>query len=657
METPARPADPPNLLSSDALLRFRRLRTVSRGPLQFHFFRTCRARSAPLRSRSGFFAMSESYDVDDEDGPRKASVGAILAYLWKHWSSQPVLLGGFLCMLSLAVACDLLLPWAAGRLVAAIGEAQPGGPAPQVTAAFAIFALIAFGYFAFRNMNARFWVPFAARNMKRIVTEAFDDVQRFSADWHGNNFAGATVRRVSRAMWAYDTISDSMAWFVLPAFVVLSGLTLMTALHWPVIGLFLGLMIVAYVGSAVLFARFYIAGANRLSNAADTRIGAALADAIGSNAAVKAFGAEADEATRFAAIAEDWRGKANRTWMRFTNAWVVQNLLLFAMQAGLVGLVVREWAGGRADAGDAAFALTSFFVIMGYLRNLGDTIQMLQRGFADIEDVVAYRAQAEDVSDAADAGAFQPCGGAIRFENVSFDYRNTAAPLYQDFSLDVAPGETVALVGPTGAGKSTFVKLVQRLYDVDAGAIVIDGQDVRTVTQASLRRHIATVPQDPALFHRSLRENIAYARPDATEAEIEAAARRARAHDFIAALPKRYETEVGERGVKLSGGERQRVALARAFLANAPILILDEATSSLDTETERDVQAAMAELMAGRTTIVIAHRLSTVRAADRILVFEQGRIVEQGRHADLVQRNGLYARLNALATGDMIAAE
>jgi ATP-binding cassette subfamily B protein len=192
---------------------------------------------------------------------------------------------------------------------------------------------------------------------------------------------------------------------------------------------------------------------------------------------------------------------------------------------------------------------------------------------------------------------------------------------------------------------------------VNAGAIRIDGQDVRHVTQGSVRRAIALVPQDPTLFHRSLRENIAYANPDASMDEIVRAATRARAHEFIAKLPKGYETEVGERGVKLSGGERQRVALARAFLANAPILILDEATSSLDVETERQVQAAMAELKQGRTTIVIAHRLSTVREADRILVFNQGRIVEQGRHADLIGAHGLYARLNAMSRGDFIAEE
>jgi len=195
---------------------------------------------------------------------------------------------------------------------------------------------------------------------------------------------------------------------------------------------------------------------------------------------------------------------------------------------------------------------------------------------------------------------------------------------------------------------------VQRLYDVDGGAILIDGQDVRRVRQETLRQQIALVPQDPALFHRSLYENIAYACPDASMERVANAARRARAHEFIARLPKGCETEVGERGVKLSGGERQRVALARAFLADAPILILDEATSSLDVETEREVQAAMAELKQGRTTIVIAHRLSTVRSADRILVFDRGRIVEQGKHVDLIESGGLYARLHALSQGDKL---
>jgi ATP-binding cassette subfamily B protein len=282
---------------------------------------------------------------------------------------------------------------------------------------------------------------------------------------------------------------------------------------------------------------------------------------------------------------------------------------------------------------------------------MGDNIRMLQRGLADVEDVARYARQTPDVRDAPAAGDLLAEVGAIAFENISFRYKSADRPIYHDFSLRIAPGEKVALVGPTGSGKSTFVKLLQRLYDVQGGRILIDGQDVALVRQQALRRAIAVVPQDPALFHRSIADNIAYARPDATMEEVMLAAKRARAHDFIAALPRGYDTLVGERGVKLSGGERQRVAIARAFLADAPILVLDEATSSLDVETEVQVQAATEELMAGRTTIVIAHRLSTIRGADRILVFDGGRIVEEGRHGDLVAKGGTYARLHAVTQG------
>lgn len=603
--------------------------------------------------------MSDAFSLDDDadaQGQQKAGFKAITAYMLRRWASQPERLTGFLALFAVSVACDLALPIAAGQLVEALSTETPRVSTPgPVTQAYLAFVLIAFGFYLFRNLSTRFWNPFAAINMKAITTSAYNQVQHFSSDWHANNFAGATVRRVSRAMHAYDTISDNAAWFVLPATVVMVGLTIITAVQWPLVGLFLGVMILAYLASAILLSRHYLAQRVREYNAADTRIGAALADAVGTNATVKAFGAETREAARFDRVVEDWRIKATRAWMRFSDAWAIQNTLLFLLQAGLIGLVVREWSLGRATAGDAAFALTSFFVILGYLRNLGETIQMLQRGYADIEDVVAYMAQAPQIMDAPGAPAFSPKAGAIRFSHVAFRYKGQDEPLYRDFSLAISPGETVALVGPTGSGKSTFVKLVQRLYDVDGGAILIDEQDVRQVRQASLRASIALVPQDPALFHRSLRENIAYARPEATPEEVEAAARRARAHAFIARLPKGYDTEVGERGVKLSGGERQRVALARAFLADAPILILDEATSSLDAETERDIQAAMAELKEGRTTIIIAHRLSTVREADRILVFERGRIVEQGRHAELVSAGGLYARLNAISTGDQLA--
>jgi ATP-binding cassette subfamily B protein len=350
-------------------------------------------------------------------------------------------------------------------------------------------------------------------------------------------------------------------------------------------------------------------------------------------------------------VTELWRRATIRTWNRFTDLWLLHNLILVVLQAGLTGLLLREWAQGRASAGDIAFAITSFMLMTGYLRNIGDNIRMAQRGLDDTEDVARYATMAPQVVDAPDARPFRADLGEIVFDRVTFRYKSAEQPLYDNFTLRIAPGERVALVGPTGAGKSTFVKLIQRLYDLESGQILIDGQDIARVDQGSLRRGIAVVPQDPALFHRTLSENIKYARPDATEDEIILAAKRARAHDFIAKLPQGYRTLVGERGVKLSGGERQRVAIARAFLADAPILVLDEATSSLDVETERQVQAAMEELMVGRTTIVIAHRLSTIRGADRILVFEDGRIVEEGKHADLVKRGGPYARLNAVTEG------
>ncbi|GBF58703.1 ATM1-type heavy metal exporter [Candidatus Phycosocius bacilliformis] len=598
--------------------------------------------------------MTEYFDDEDDATTRqqKARIGQIMAYLWAHWTSQPIKFVAVIVLMMLATACELVLPALSGKIVEALTE----GPlaAGRAFDLFGLFAAVAAGMFILRNVLVRIWNRFASRNMANITKASFADVQRFSSQWHSDNFAGATVRRVSRAMWAYDVLSDNFLWFILPAAIVLLGLTGIMLANWPLIGLYVGVSISIFTLASILMARYHIQEANERSNSADTAIGAALADAVSANPTVKAFGAEAREEARFGAVVEKWRALVTTTWMRYVDGWALSNTILWALQVGLLGLVLIEWKEGRASPGDATFALTSYFLIASYLRNLGETVQQIQRGFADIEDAVAYSLEVEDVADASDARAFVPGPGEIVFDQVSFAYRGQSEPLYQDFSLTIRPGETVALVGQTGSGKSTFVKLLQRLYDVDAGAIRIDGQDVRTVRQDCLRAAIALVPQDPALFHRTLRENIAYARPDASDADVTAAIADARADAFISRLPKGLETQVGERGVKLSGGERQRVALARAFLADARILILDEATSSLDTQTERDVQDAMKSLAANKTTILIAHRLSTVREADRILVFEAGRIVEQGTHDSLVAAGGAYARLNALSIGDKL---
>ncbi|HSV03111.1 MAG TPA: ABC transporter ATP-binding protein [Phenylobacterium sp.] len=593
--------------------------------------------------------MTDHYEDTDDQHSRVLSNGQVLGFIAGFWLRRRWLLGATIVLTLISIGFDLSVPWAAGRLV----DAVAGGLARRHDA-WTSWGLLVGAYGAalvLRNAGMRFWNPLAARNMKQMVDEAFRKVQAFSADWHADNFAGATVRRLSRAMWGYDTVSDAVVIWLGPAFLVLAGLCLMMALRWPLVGLFATVMVAIFVASNIWLTQVYARPANLRSVAMDSRIGGAIADSISSNATVKSFGAEPREEGRIGEITELWRGSVMITWGRFIDLWLLHNVMLVALQAGMTGLLVSLWAKGQARAGDVAYVITAFMLMTSYLRNIGENIRMTQRGMDDTEDVARYATLTPEVIDAPQARAFVADLGRIDFDRVTFRYKSADGALYQDFSLRIAPGERVALVGPTGAGKSTFVKLIQRLYDVQGGRILIDGQDVAEVTQGSLRRAIAVVPQDPALFHRTLAENIAYARPGATEDEIVLAAKRARAHEFIARLPAGYRTLVGERGVKLSGGERQRVAIARAFLADAPILVLDEATSSLDVETERQVQAAMEELMVGRTTIVIAHRLSTIRGADRILVFEDGRIVEEGRHADLVEQGGAYARLHAVTEG------
>ncbi|WP_421736306.1 ABC transporter ATP-binding protein [Caulobacter sp.] len=595
--------------------------------------------------------MSDFIDDEDETGVRKRALSnrQVLGFIARFWGRRPVLFSLGVGLTLAAIGFDLAMPYASGRLVDAVVDRPRGDPAAW--AALWVFVGVYLAFAVVRNISHRFWIPLAARNMEEMTNEGFARVQAFSSDWHADSFAGATVRKLTRAMWGYDSVTDAATIWLGPGIIVLAGLSLMMLVRQPLAGVVSLVVVAAYMGANLVVTERYVRPSNLRSNALDSRIGGALADAVTSNPTVKSFGAEARETARIAEVTAQWRDAVMVTWSRFTDVWLGQNLLLVLLQAGLTGSMVWGWSQGTATPGDVAFAITAFMLMSGYLRNMGENIRMLQKGLDDTEDVAAWARLAPQIADAPNAPAFQVGPGAIAFEDVTFRYKAAGAPLYDRFSLTIAPGERVALVGPTGSGKSTFVKLIQRLHDLQGGRIVIDGQDVAAVAQGSLRRAIAVVPQDPALFHRTLLENISYGRPEATRAEIEAAARKAHAHDFILGLPKGYDTLVGERGVKLSGGERQRVAIARAFLADAPILVLDEATSSLDVETEGQVQIAAEALMAGRTTIVIAHRLSTVRGADRILVFQKGRVVEEGRHAELKAKSGVYARLNAVSEG------
>jgi ATP-binding cassette subfamily B protein len=578
---------------------------------------------------------------------KPAAIRAVIPFVLRHWRNQPALAlaaaGGLLG----ATVADLFMPVFSGRLVDALtrGAAEPAARHD----AFAAFgAIVALGLLSviLRVAGLRALVPFTLRIMSDVARDAFMRVQRLSTDWHANSFAGSTVRKITRGMWALDLLNDTILMALMPSLMVLLGSMVLLGTHWASLGLVVALGAFVYVSMTVWFSTRYIAPAASVSNAWDTRVGGTLADALTCNAVVKSFGAEAREDARLAGVVGRWRRRVRRTWLRYIDTSITQLGVLLCLRASVIGGSLLLWMAGRASPGDVTYVLTSYFIIHAYLRDIGMHINNLQRSANDMEELVAIHGEAIGIADAADARPIAITGGHIAFEDVTFHYGGHRTPLYRGLSVDIRAGERVGLVGRSGSGKTTFVKLVQRLHDVSGGRILIDGQDVATATQHSLRSQIAIVQQDPILFHRSLAENIAYGRPGAGMAAIEQAARLANAHEFILRLPKGYGTLVGERGVKLSGGERQRVALARAFLADTPLLILDEATSSLDSESEALIQQAMARLMRGRTAIVIAHRLSTVRSLDRILVFDRGEIVEQGTHAALTARaGGIYRGL------------
>ncbi len=594
---------------------------------------------------------------------KQPAIRAVLPFVFRHWRNQPARASIVCIGLAGATVADVFMPLFAGRLVDAVTLGATDMAAAQHGALIAFGSIVGLGFASMllHFIGLQAIVPFTLRIMSDVAQNAFLRVQRFSTDWHANTFAGSTVRKITRGMWSLDLLNDTLLMALLPSLVVLLGSTLLLAWYWPILGAAIAIGSVLYIVMTVLLTTRYIAPAGRLSNAWDTKVGATLADALTCNSVVKSFGAEAREDERLAGVIGKWRRRANRTWFRYNYVGTAQLAVLLGVRVTVIGGALLLWAAGRASAGDIAYVLTSYFVIHGYLADIGMHINHLQRSVNDMEELVAIHDEAIGIADAPDAAPIKVAGGNIVFDDVTFHYRGHDTPLYDRLSVNIKPGERVGLVGRSGSGKTTFVKLVQRLYDATGGHILIDGQDVAKATQESLRSQIAIVQQEPILFHRSLAENIAYGRPGASLAQIEQAARLANAHDFIVRMPRRYDTLVGERGVKLSGGERQRVALARAFLADAPILILDEATSSLDSESEALVQEAMDRLIQGRTAIVIAHRLSTVRSMDRILVFDRGRIVEEGTHTTLARRpGGIYRALferQVLDLDRMLAAE
>ncbi|MBY5554091.1 ABC transporter ATP-binding protein [Rhizobium leguminosarum] len=567
----------------------------------------------------------------------------VLGFVFHHWRHRPALVGVIIVLVIASTLAEVMVPVFSGQIVDAIAGSNA---ADRALRAFVIVVALGLTSVALRWFIFNGIIRLTLRTMADVTNNGFHKVQRFSTDWHANSFAGSTVRKITRGMWALDQLNDLLLVALLPSIVMLVGASIVLGSYWPIMGLIVAAGSLIYIGVTVALSMGFVSPAARLANAWDTKLGGALADAISCNSVVKAFGAENREEVRLRHVMARWDSRTRRTWNRGTLSGTIQGFLMVSMQAGILGTGLVMWRQGLATPGDITFVLAMFFVLQGYLRNVGQDIRNLQRAVNDMEELVLLDKMPLGIEDKPNATPIEIGEGEIVFDRITFQYGAHPTPLYEDFSVTIKPGERVGLVGHSGSGKTTFVKLIQRLYDVNSGEIRIDGQDIAGVKQSSLRGQIAIVQQEPILFHRTLAENIAYSRPNASRREIEQAAKQASAHDFIMDLPKGYETLVGERGVKLSGGERQRVAIARAFLADAPVLILDEATSSLDSESEVQIQQAMERLMNGRTTLVIAHRLSTVRALDRLLVFDKGEIVEEGDHQALIRlNNGIYRRL------------
>lgn len=580
--------------------------------------------------------------------PQKVTYREVIRFALYYWKKRPVIGLTALGLMIAATIFEIVFPIYTGKIVDVLASHRPDDPSvvSKITTLIVIYMLSSFLFHTLRWLATSLWAWVVVRNLRDILSDATHKVQRFSSDWHANAFAGGTVRKITRGMWAFDMFDDTMFLGIMPAVVVVIAMTIMLYIQIPLVGLFTAFMSIMYCAVSIWISLKVLSPRFKASAAADTKIGAALADAVTGNATVKSFAAETREDQLFGRVTKLWHLRTQRAWLNSEATTLLRNLMRSWMGTGMFGLTAYMWMQGQATPGDVMVALNSYFIMAGYLRDIGMHIANLQRSVSEMEDIVGFWLREDELKDAPNAAPLVINKGEITFDRVGFLYKSKSDPLFKDLSVTIKSGEKIALVGPSGSGKSTFVRLVQRLYDVTEGAVLIDGQNVANVTQESLRRAIALVPQDPILFHRSLAANIAYGKPDAPMSEIIRAAKLAYAHDFIEALPLGYKTLVGERGVKLSGGERQRVAIARAILADTPILILDEATSSLDSVSEHYIQKALENLMQGRTTITVAHRLSTIRKADRILVFDNGRITEQGTHDELLKREGgAYRRL------------
>lgn len=472
-----------------------------------------------------------------------------------------------------------------------------------------------------------------------------------SHDYFSNRFAGALLNKVGNVVGGIEAFVHDFLWTILGMIVsIVVTIYFLFTVNVMVAFLFIGLLVLLIVINVLLMPGKQVR--SRKQALLGSQLRGLIADMFGNASTVRQFTGLEQETRDLQELSTDWRQAMSRSWGYSEIVQFLNSAILFVFFGLMMYVLINGWSDGQTTVAELVFVLALITALTGRLVFVGRVLNGLAKTIGEVEEGLVDLLVQHEIIDQHDAQKLQTGPGAIQWNAVTFEYE--ATKVFEDFNLTIPAGQRLGLVGPSGAGKSTFVSLLLRQYDIESGSIDIDGQNIATVTQDSLRAAIAVVPQEPALFHRTIRENISYGKPDATLDEIIDVAKKAYAHEFIAALPLGYDTLVGERGVKLSGGQKQRIAIARAMLKNAPILILDEATSALDSESEVEIQKALHILMAGKTVIAIAHRLSTLREMDRIIVLENGVIAEDGTHDTLLTYGGTYARLWAHQAGGFL---
>jgi ATP-binding cassette subfamily B protein len=494
----------------------------------------------------------------------------------------------------------------------------------------------------------------SAKTMAGLKKLAFDYTLKHSYSFFANTFTGSLVQKVGRFSRSFERQYDTLLFNIIPLIISVTGSIAVVYTQKPIISYIIFLWIIAVITFSFLFQKWRLKY-DIIATKADSATSAALADSISNQNTIMSFVGFQKESKKFTETVTDQSNKQIFNWDLGAIKDGVQAAFMVATEFLIFYYIIKYWQQGSITIGTIVLIQAYIFNLSGRLWNFGHIIRNFYESFADSREMLEILETPYEIKDVPNAKTLKVLEGKIEFNKISFAFNQTRTVI-DDINFTVQGGEKVAFIGPSGAGKSTLVKLLTRMYDLGNGSIQIDNQDIKYVTQDSLRHNISLVPQDPILFHRTLMDNIRYGKEDATDEEVIEASRLAHCDEFIDSLPLKYETFVGERGIKLSGGERQRVAIARSILKNAPILILDEATSSLDSHSESLIQDALDKLMQDKTTIVIAHRLSTIRKMDRVVVIDNGRISEQGSHDELLGREeSLYKKLWELQAGGFLS--